>query len=239
MDLSYHKIPKKVTPDRLSDAVVTFTIEDKFSSSYLENLLIGRYNESHPELILNQLKMRVPFVEKEPHHFYANKFFRIVILRNTISFNFVTAYPGWEEYLKWIKAVLSNGEINVRKVSLRYISVYKDIAIFSPEVLDGEIYFKNVQDFAGTELQYRCNVHDFDNQRKVIGEARVILTNSAMFENADWTESKIDITISSSPFQGNLDFSYGLLEKLHRHEKILFYSMLNEAFVDTLNPEYE
>jgi len=239
MDLQHNKIPSRITPDRLTNTVIAVTIEDKFSTSYLGGKIVSSYNRKHPELPLEKLKMNNRQPNGEEQFFYANKLFRVLFKRDIIAFNIVSGYPGWQTYRFWMTEILEDDELILKKVMFQYISEYKNIALFSPEVLDGTIALKHVQDFAGTELQYRCHVHDFDNNSLILGDATVKLTNSAIIQGVDGTFSWIDIRIDSVPFNGNKKDFYLMMDKLHHHEKVLFFSMLNEGFVKSLNPEYD
>lgn len=239
MDLSINRIPKRIIPDRLTNAVIAITIEDKYSPSYLEGKLIPAYNRNHPDLILDQIKMNMPPVDGIQHYFYANRLFRVMFQRNTIAFNFVTAYPGWKTYSGWVDDLLNGEEQVFNKVALHYISDYKDIAVFSSDVIDGTISFNHIQDFAGTELQYKCHLHDFENRNIILGDAQVRLVNSAIFEGIEGSISRIEIKIESTPFNADKKALFARMNNLHQHQKNLFFSMLNEKFVNSLNPEYE
>lgn len=239
MDLNRNRIPKRITPDRLTNVVVAVSIEDKFSTSYLEGKIVPDYNRRHPELPLDKLKINSRQQNSEEQFFYANRLFRVLFKRGMIAFNIVSGYPGWDVYKGWISDFLNDDELVLKKVMLQYISDYKDIAIFSPDVIDGTVSFNHVQNFAGTELQYHCHVHDFDGNRNVLGDATVKLTNSVMFEGVDGVMSRIDIRLDSVPYNGNKNGFYRMMDKLHRHEKALFYSMLSVNFVNSLNPEYD
>lgn len=239
MDLQNNRIPVRITPDRLTNTVVAISIEDKFSPSYLEGKLVSAYNRRHPELPLEKLKLNISQQNGEEQFFYANKLFRVIFKRGLIAFNIVSGYPGWNTYRSWIIDFLEDDELILNKIMLQYISEYKDIALFSPEVIDGTINFNHVQDFAGTELQYRCHVHDFANNTIILGDATVKLTNAAIIQGVDGIFSRIDIRIDSAPFNGSKDDFYRMMDKLHHHEKVLFYSMLSEHFVNSLNPEYD
>lgn len=239
MDLQNNRIPIRITPDRLTNTVVAISIEDKFSTSYLEGKIVSAYNRRHPELPLEKLKLNISQQNGEEQFFYANRLFRVIFKRGLIAFNIVSGYPGWNTYRSWITDFLEDDELILNKIMLQYISEYKDIALFSPEVIDGTINFNHVQDFAGTELQYRCHVHDFDNDRIILGDATVKLTNAAIIQGVDGIFSRIDIRIDSAPFNGSKDDFYRMMDKLHHHEKVLFYSMLSEHFVNSLNPVYD
>lgn len=239
MDLQHNRIPVRITPDRLTNTVVAISIEDKFSTSYLEGKIVSAYNRNHPELPLEKLKLNISQQNGEERFFYANRLFRMIFKRGLIAFNIVSGYPGWNTYRSWITEFLEDDELILNKIMLRYISEYKNIALFSPEVIDGTINLNHVQDFAGTELQYRCHVHDFDNDMIILGDATVKLTNAAIIQGTDGFFSRIDIRIDSVPFNGSKDDFYRMMDKLHYHEKVLFYSMLSEHFVNSLNPVYD
>lgn len=240
MDLQQNRIPSRITPDRLTNTVIAVTIEDKFSASYLEGKIVPSYNRKHPELPLEKLRLnnRQPNGGEE-QYFYANRLFRVLFKHDIIAFNIVSGYPGWNTYRSWMSDFLEDDELILKKVMLQYVSEYKDITLFSPEVLDGTITLNHVQDFAGTELQYRCHVHDFDNNSIILGDATVKLTNSAIFQGIEGIFSRIDIRIDSVPFNGTKNDFYIMMDKLHHHEKVLFFSMLSEGFVNSLNPEYD
>lgn len=238
MDLTRNRIPRKITPDRLTNAVVTVRLQDKFSSSYLEGKLVDAYNKRHPDLVLDKLKANSK-KDNPTVYFFANKLFRVIFRGNVVAFNFVDKYRGWDTYASWIRDVLNDDDVVIKGVGLHYVSEYRNVEIFSQEVIDGNISFNHIQNFAGTELQYKCYVHDFDDHQIIIGDATVKLTNAALIQGMDGTLSRIDINIDSTPYNGTKEQFYVLMEKLHRHELTLFYSMLSENFVQSLNPEYD
>ena len=100
------------------------------------------------------------------------------------------------------------------------------------------VALNHVPEFAGTDLQYQCNLHDFEDHT-IIGTAKVKLTNAEIIQGMDGDKSKIDITVASNTIDGDGGILFRVMNKLHRHEKTLFFAMLNENFVNTLNPEYE
>ena len=239
MDVFNRRIPVRITPDRLTNAVVKIVVEDRYSSSYLEEQLVSSYNRRHPDQELTQLKMKSREGDGAPRFFYANRLFRVIFTNSSIAFNIVSAYPGWVTYLGWIDDFLSTGlELNYKGVLLMYISEYRNIHIFDEHVLDGNVILNHVPEFAGTELQYKCNLHDFNNHG-VIGTANVKLTNAEIIQGMEGDKSRIEITVSSTQINGNHDSLIEMMGKLHKHEKNLFYAMLNEEFVNTLNPVYE
>ena len=92
MDLQHNRIPSRITPDRLTNTVVAVSIEDKFSTSYLEGKIVPAYNRQHPELPLERLKMNNRQQDGEERFFYANRLFRVLFKRGIIAFNIVSGY---------------------------------------------------------------------------------------------------------------------------------------------------
>ena len=144
-------------------------------------------------------------------------------------------YCGWDLFFEKIKETyrrLSELEVIERhnRTALRYINVFEGINIFDMSTFKIELeerrLGRNRMNLL-VEMPYDCGTSDL----KVVNFAEV------RFEGKTLRGSIIDIDTKVMVNQCS-DFS-DAINRAHQAEKELFFSLLNEDLLQTLNPVYQ
>jgi uncharacterized protein (TIGR04255 family) len=134
------KLPKKITPDRIRDAIVQVF----FSTDIPFNPLVGYLYSVFDELgymYTNRLPSATErggteiSIHLTPQHFFFNEHIKIQLLaNNSLVFNCMNHYLGWNQYQPLIAGVLKvlcEKEIVLvfNQIGVRYISEFPDISL--------------------------------------------------------------------------------------------------------------
>lgn len=223
-------IPSKITPDRITNSVVDVHYRTAIpfvpSIGYLHSIIVS-----------NGFEYIDPLAEQENQnlhslqHFFINTAVgvKIQIMPNQILFNCIDRYIGWSSYSKVIYTILENlystGIIrNVECINLRYISVL-------PE---HEIYKK-------LNLKFDCPIHDDDNDVQSLSFERMFEhKNIRLIISQESQNSSIDVAVMQDDLDiSTTDDTKSKMEELHMLEKALFFSLLTDEYLESLNPQYD
>ena len=236
-------LPKKITPCPIIDAIFEFRFKSNLPSEAVFGIFYDKLKMHFPNVeklpilqLPEQIRSKDPELKEKPHFRLSDGFYKIQIGPNVFSVTSPNGYEGWSKFSNTILAALKTisglGAINeIYRLGLRYINFFEsDIyekmnlqILLSSEQLKsqplifrtefGEANFKNV-------LQVTNNVTLTRNSKKLSG-------------------SIIDIdTIKEGEVIKLFEEQDSLLEEAHSTEKKLFFSLLNDDFVQELNPEY-
>ena len=234
MDLSKNPMPKRLNPDNLTDAIIAIGYKAEYSKHYLEKEIVDYLNAQ--EGVAKFTEIKIPQREIERYgtdHFYGSSEYRLIISEYRIQVNIVGGYVGWSAYEEFIKLMLKRiyDMMEFTHLDLRYISRYKDVSIFKN--LDGTFKFNHMDTFWGATLQFNCHHSGEDGDYNV----KTLLTDRMKTKSGEEL-SFVDITLSGDTKTAAYSEMISLLNAMHNGEKIMFYSILNKEFVDSLNPEY-
>ena len=248
------KIPKKIFPDRIVDAIV----EIKYTLNQPFEVALGMFYAhiddtysytSRPQNNNNKLV-------HQSNQFAGNKFeiqlglkpifyndkIKIEITQGSIIFNCLNEYIGWENYIQEINQFLTqitaaNLIQAFNRIGIRYISHYPQIQIteftkfmFSfglPELKSDSFSFHseyNVDDYK-VILNFNNNISIFkaDETGNILSTPTSVIDIDVIKENLEET---------------NLQTLIVSIEKAHSKEKEIFFALLNDSFLKSLNPEY-
>lgn len=234
--MDVRKQPAYLERDGLSNALVNFKIETQFNQSYLISRILengDKIETAEPLQRLVRKQKNLTTNEDKDLYFLANSDFRVLIADDGISFNFVRKYPLWKNYLPFISSCLASlkDDIQIRGISLRYISEFNSISIF--QQLDGIIKLNYLPLFAGSEFAFSCEAKERINGEEIKGVAKIKLTDNMIVPQG--TASIADISIEGHP--GDDVEMY--LNFLHKHERNLFFMLFKKEFFDSLGAHYE
>lgn len=232
------KIPKKITPDPIVNSVVEFRFQtplekDKIIST-LHNLLSSDFpyfQDQLPQIVFPILKPE--YVAKTT---LRNKDFTVSFGTNVIIFGNAREYLGWPAFSKIVfhfsELLTSKGIMGkIDRVGLRYINFFKDVHVLSTGT-NLQINFENKADYnTGKNTQLRTEI-----QKGKYG-FNLVLADNVGHNNALGSMLDIDAYLDNP----NIGFSSELIklvEEIHLEEKILFYGLLKQDFVDKFKPEY-
>lgn len=175
-------------------------------------------------------------VEDNNSIFLQNDIYRVQVRTDCISFNSVKDYQRWPNYGRFIQMViervLSLNEVQVERIMIRYISMYPDVSIF--DNLNGEKLKLNAfPQIDGTEIRFKMGIADGHGH---LGIATIRLTDNLPSNKPNVKVSVVDIQLDST---ANNEKQQEVLEFLHTQERNLFFSILNDNFIESLGAHYE
>ena len=238
------KIPKKITPDHLKDTIVQIL----FIPGVPPELILGNFSflfkDSFKFVASKRLPQPIPgfpsIIERNYYFTDLREEIKVEISENALTFNSLSKYIGWKKYFPLVestlKLLLENGTIKaVNRIGTRYVSEFPDIGIFEKLQMSIDLNIPN-KNFQTTHVRTEYN----DDQFKVI----LNLSNDLLKPNIGIGKpsrfSLIDIDVISffSVPISNQEQVIDLIDKSHFKQKTIFFSLLTEDFLNSLNPEY-
>jgi len=234
-------IPKKISPCPILESVVEIRFETLFPSDAVFGMLYSRLSDQHktfeklPILQIPEiLRSQDPNLRYQPVYKLIDDDFWVQIGSNVISIVNVKGYVGWTLFSKRINVVLKhlNDSKIISKITrfgIRYIS------------------FFNLDIFEKINFNLTLNGNTFPTEQLVL---RSLLKREDFLINLqvanktivnDFTEMGSIIDIDTFLEDEDLtiyDIQSSLLERSHLEQKKLFFGILNEEFLASLNPEY-
>lgn len=240
MEVNIEHMPVSLEHDGLNDAVVSIKYVSDYNVRYIsQNILAAiNCNDDNPFVEIptkdkNVANESLSYKDSNDKILMANPIYRILVSENSVTFNFSQSYPGWKKYSNLIKRVLSSiSQVKLQGVYLKYMSCFKNTDIF--KALDGTIKLNQLPNFNGSVFNFSCNCN---REREPIAEATIKLTNNKQIK--DSTVSIVEVSIAGKTGDYQLEECLQLLSECHKFEKNLFFLLLSEEFINTLNPHYE
>ena len=243
------KLPKKITPSPIAESVFEIRFESDipdtaFAGIYLP-IIKQYFNGDDPEeLPILQLPSIIrksdPSLKFQPYYRLTNDGLCMAFGPNSISFNCLAPYKGWQIWSKFFFDILKDiGNLkifentSITRLGLRYIDQFSN-NIFDKIKLNCTI---SDNDFITNNTQLRTEFNEDD--------VNVVLQifSGVMLDN-DTIGSTYDIDCLLNYNKKLLDFIKSknlslVLERLHIINKRYFFGMLKEDFFDSLKPEWE
>jgi uncharacterized protein (TIGR04255 family) len=245
-------IAKKINPDNLKDALVevryTQGISPELMLGFVSSILAPLGYQYLPvpnqniNIALNNNQQIAFGLGSNSGGFLLKTIIRIQFIANQIIFNCLAdKYAGWEKYSQIISTIISSlfdkkAIKDFNRISIRYISEFKNIDIY--QGIKGTIDISN----AGLKLDNSILrlVDESDNLKTY-----VILTNKAKRISQSPQGQKIieaslvDINVyeNFNPVS-DLNILRNKLNQIHTKQKEVFFGLINNDFLDKLNPEY-
>jgi len=250
------KIPKKISPDSIKDSVVEIRYSSKIpfevAIGFFYKSLDDTYNYTNRPIGIGkqQLTNSIPSnlqqigIQIANRHLFYNEKIKIELLPNSIIFNCLDSYISWDIYQPEIEKTLSQitkAEIieNYTRVGLRYISEYpnldlKDCLKFSfsfnmPEMKSKTYTFHS--EFNQDNLKIILNLN---NNIQIINSK-----SASQNELGISSVSNVDIdVIMENIEEKSLESLLSKIEIVHQKEKEIFFNLLTDKFLESLNPVY-
>ena len=238
------KLPIRITPC----PIIESNLEIRFSSAYPEDAVIGIiYNvlqSQYKNCKLEQLPiLQIPAeirkhdvnLQNKPTHIIHTEHFIVHIGPTVVVLGVPGSYPGWDKFLEVIKEFIDNLKTIKILNSINYIGL-RFLNFFQLNVLE---HINLKIDLCGDVSSNNGTI--FRTELDKGGYVNVLqITNSVHVKNnaIDADGSLIDITTVLKHNMLSLDKCIENINLAHDGEKQLFYSLLKEDFLKTLNPQY-
>ena len=237
------QLPKKISPDSILDA----TVEIRYTSStpfiLIVGLVFGSLDDSYSFTTQQPNINGIPseLIQSNSNIFYTDKI-KFELRPNSISFHCVNKYLGWSVYFEEISRTLRQiakiKEIdNFSRIGIRYISQYpskklKDISNFT---------FTFGMNTIESELFAFRSEFILDIYRVILNIQNSAPTNSFNSKNnsTDSIFSLIDVDVILDRINiTSMDELLKEIDNAHKTEKEVFFNILKQEFLLTLNPIY-
>ena len=229
MDISLDQLPPKIKDGCLLDSMVNLYFQTEFIQEVIEQTIEDKLNSFNEGTKFS----KIPVIEKGEvvpgRTFFANDVYRIMVEKDTLSFNIVKSYPTWNPYNDFIRVVIEPllDKLVITRVDVRYMSHFGNIPLF--DNIDGNIKLNHLQAFQGARYSFQCNVTD-EMPGRIPAVATVNLTDRYQVAPGQ-LESIIDIAVASQVNMGvALDDVIRTLDFVHICEKHLFFTVISDDF---------
>lgn len=248
------KLPKKIEPDRIKDSIVevryTSKIPHEVALGFIYKSLDDTYKYTNRPLGKQELSLPINLgVPKEfklsigGTSIFYNDYIKFEIQPGSIIFNCLDKYIKWENFEPEIEKVLlqlSSSEVidSYSRIGLRYICEYPEMELadiskfsfsFGLPLIKSDIYSFRSEFFID---EYRVIL----NLNNRLPHVNPLLTNN---QRTSPKISIIDIDVIKDNLSiSNLNELLEIINSVHLKEKEVFFNVLDENFLLSLNPEY-
>lgn len=217
-------IPLRITPDNLNDAYIKVGFSTEFNVRALEDVLSAQEFVKIPLSAASSL---------EKKYYFSDEKVKFTISEECIDINIVGSYQGWSYYQTRIAQLVEklSAKVVFTSLTLKYRSIWPNLNIF--DVIDGSLKLNRFgKRFQGTSLTFPAKWKP--NSEKEISAVVVITENIEIDREL---VSIIDIHLETNlSKRGDIQALLLALNEAHKAQKDMFFSLLDEMFVDSLNP---
>ena len=237
-------VPKKITPCPIVEAVIEIRFDSKVPGDAVFGVIYNKVKEKFSAFeklpilqIPEAIRSTDPVLIYSPHYKLRSGDFILQIGPKVVSFANVDKYCGWEIFYKEIKCMFDKvyalGIVEkVTRLGLRYINVFSEMNIFERSDLKVVLKEKQLLEYVSLNIKLPCN--GFLNTlimasgAQLLSSANKVMKGSVIDIDTELTDVKVD-------FYDKMD---EIINNAHIEEKKLFFSILKEEYIKTLNPEY-
>lgn len=235
-------IPKSITPNRLKNSILEIFIdynepfEILFGVFYNNVLKNGHYKN----IELSNENSSIDDLSNKKILFY-NDNIKFLFSENKLVINCNEKYESWSIYFSEVKNIFGffdlNSSVIISKIGLRYISEYPEIDLKENMKFEFKFGFPDIKSNSysfNTEFNYKDSI-------AILTIRNQIPFNNKSNKNEIIKVSLIDIDIVKDNLNLKINDTksiFDLIEKSHLYEKEIFFSILNEDFIKSLNPQY-
>ena len=235
--------PEKITPCPIIETVFELRFKSSINSNAVFGIIYSALQAQFPKVetlpilqIPEAIRKNDPNLRYKPSYKISNDNYIVQIGDEVIAISSNVNYPGWKNYSEVLLNVLTSLHKikviqNIERVGLRYINFFENINIFDNVNIKLNMYQKEISNkntFIRTE------------EHGAIFVGTIQVANNISVKNK--VGSLIDIDVYNDNNKNKLDNFFStkkeFIDKAHLFEKKLFYDLLTEDFLKSLNPVY-
>jgi uncharacterized protein (TIGR04255 family) len=239
-------LPKKLEKDLIIDAVFELRFIPNINPNAVFGILYNIFKDKYPNVEnLNILDIPFQIREKDsnliyqPHYRLQNDIFQIRLGPRVLAIDMLDKYPGWQKYFSEIKSIISSfleAKISddFRRIALRYINILEHKSIKDTLNIEfgisDEKYNKRKQSIITTVIEddnFQHNLRISENI-EIEHSSKGIKTQGSVLDIDTFTNDIPDFMTSYKE----------IIDSAHSKEKNLFFSLLQESYLQSLNPQY-
>lgn len=240
------RMPLRLEKCPLVDALIEIRFESSIIGSaifgIIYNLIRNDYNGTVTSLpilqVPEQIRRNDPNLKFKPLYRIEAEKYIIQIGDDVLCISSKIPYTGWGEFssrtIELIKKISGENIINrVLRIGHRYVN------FFEGDIMDKLTISKpTISGYQTNNILVRTEIRDCDDFIDTVQ-----ITNSATYKSPFNTETLLGSLIDIDSFKeyGNNYFLENLekeINKVHTCEKNMFFSLLTDDFLDSLNPVY-
>jgi len=238
------KLEKQTVLDSISEIIFKEArdIEVLFSDIYILLKNDGWEFEKLPVMdIPENIRKGNSSFDKTPHYVFTSNGKRVFIGPRVMAFSYDASksYNGWSNYRKELSAFYdlltkSNDETNIDQVSLNFIDFFKNHNIYDHITLSvDDNALESIYPGADKGKTYitELDVDDLNIRIKIENDMSLSIKGS----DSEIEGSMIDIEVSKIIKEEDILDVY---DEMHKHSKNIFFTLLSDTFIKTLNPTY-
>lgn len=233
-------LPKSISPNPL---FVT-TIEIRFSTSInrfeLFNKMHEKFSQTLPIIeegkIHHDIRIKNENLRYSPDFIFKNDDFSISFSTNSVFFENISEYKLWDVYFSFVKNCLSD------IFEMQFISEIERCGVRYGSLLNGVNPIQALKSIPSIEVGGNASILD---NFKAFFKTESGMLYLQMSPNAKIQKNEtqkiglyIDIDASNSKVLKPDDTVFLIIKNLHLEQKKLFFGLLKEEFIQTLNPQY-
>ncbi len=235
------QLPKKISPCPIKESVFEIRFDSDFPEDAIFGILYEKFKEQYanveqlPILQLPQVvRSQDPNLIYAPHYKLTQENTTLQIGPKVFSLARDGEYVGWDAFYDEIidiydKVEKTNIISKLQRVALRYINIFENMNIL--DHADFKAYLgRNILNSEKINFSAEIPSKKSVLQLKIINAAEFIISNNAIQGSIIDIDSPVNCDDFGS-FSEAIKYS-------HDQEKILFYKVLGDNFIKTLNPEY-
>ena len=234
------KVPKKID-DKIKNAVVQI----QFDSHLPSGTILGYFYEIFKTEI-QITRSKSPIIvdgkiigigESNPIIISLDKNFTISLNDNSITFDIIDGYKGWDIYSsnvnKYLSPLFEKSVIDkVSQIGIRYINNYENILIY--DKINAQINLDFVQNSQRGLSRFEFQKDDNSIVLNLVNGGAITDVNS----NPTKLGSIIDIDVINQNTILSVEDLLSTIDQMHDVEKSVFFSLIKTEFLSTLNPLY-
>lgn len=237
------KLPKKITPCPIVESIIEVRFESELPGEAILGIIYSALKGDFPNFdrlpilqIPEAIRSKDQNLMYAPHYKLSAGNYILQIGSKVFSLSNVNEYVGWEAFYEEIKRIFKKiYELKIiketKRLGLRYINLFPGMNIY--EKSDLRINLKEDRLEKDVNLLINLPSNGFINTLRMVSGATVdvsgkVLSGSVIDIDTALSETKSD-------FYSNMK---RIISGAHLEEKKLFFSLLKDEYIKTLNPEY-
>ncbi len=239
------KLPEKISPCPIVEAIVEIRFQPSLPLDAVFGMVYSAVKDDFStteKLPILQLPEAVrdqdPNLRYKPHYRLKGEKFLMNVGSRVLSVINTGDYIGWDKFFEKIKSVLVKIEPlkimdKIVRIGIRYVNFFEDLDIY--DKINLKINFHD-QPFAAKQKTFKALM----DKSPFISNLQLVNNNQVNVKGQIETGSVLD----SDNYIENLNgIPYSDLEKVinagHLVEKEIFFSLLTDEYINTLNPVYK